>query len=594
MSRTRLPAISPKKWAKLQRKALNWEAPTPPTDFPPALPFDPSDADVKAWLQYRQHHPVSGDWDDDEDEDDTEGGEAATLYSEVDDESEAERAEVEVELQPMPLSATTTPLRAVEASSFAAAGPRQSTSASPARQALSRIFSKLSIGKAKGSRTRDSTPPTLPTLPSLARHSRHPSTPAKGTSRSTSLAVSSQHSATPAKGRSHATARKFLLAFLHAHDAVHCCISGRVTEVECAHLVPRATTQGVHSKLEVAIGGRFHLHTRLIYIPLHTDHHKDLDRLNRTFIILTEPHVLQSLASYFDILNSYDSEPRASERRTRADFYARLRHQHPILSQGHRYQIRWLAITNTTDKRQAPNFVVRDEDTVFRAPFLQLPIGTTFANPLFILINALQHLEHNFASSLTWASWSWDHAGWVNWIKGEVTLKHLNDVGEGNGAVIDELAAFMVVAGRLRLRMGDDFRWGTTPSVTGLADIFNPDNDRRNSRPADEESHPSKSGTGAGRGRGKGKEKGKGKGKGKGKEKQPSGGQTRAGNTGGKTRALGSASACEAIAQQWRLQQLDGPQKENIFLSKRLGRNEEVGRSKFTSLLNRVVRVVSR
>ncbi|KAJ7217750.1 hypothetical protein GGX14DRAFT_561116 [Mycena pura] len=528
MSRTRLSAISPEKWAKPQRKALNWGAPTPPTDFPLALPFDPSDADVQAWLQFRRH-----DWVD---EDDTEGGEAATLYSEVDDESEAERAA----LQPMPLSATTTPLRAVEVSSFAAAGPRQSTSASPARQTLSCFFRKLSIGRAKGSKKRDSTPPTLP---SLARHSRHASTPAKGRSHGTSLAVPSQHSATPAKGRSHATARKFLLAFLHAQDAF-------VTSPPPA---------------------------------VHPDHHKDLDRLDRTIIILTEPHVLQSLASYLDILNLYDSEPQASKRRTRADFYARLRHQHPILSQGHRYQIRWLAITNTTDERLAPNFVVRNRNVV-DTPFLQLPIGTTFAGPLFILINALQHLEHTFASSLTWASWSWDHAGWVDWIKGEVTLKHLNDVGEGNGAVIDELAAFMVVAGRLRLRMGDDFRWGTTPSVTGLADIFNPDNDCRNSRPADEESHPSKSGTGAGRGRGKGK----------GKEKQPSGGQTRAGNTGGKTRALGSASACEAIAQQWRLQQLDGPQKENIFLSKRLGRNEEVGRSKFTSLLNRVVRVVSR
>lgn len=239
MSRTR-PAISPHFAKKVKRK-LDWGAPTPPADFPPALSFDASDADVQAWLEFRQtqgNQPVSGDdadWDDDEDEDGAEGGEAASLFSEVDDESEAERVEV---------SATIIPLRAVEGSSFGAARPRQSTSGSPAKQTLARLLGRLSIGKAKGSKKRDSTPPTLPP----------------------SLAIPSRHSATPVKGRSHATSRKFLLAFLHAQDAVHCCISGRVSRVQCAHLVPQATAQSVHLKLEVAIGGRFHLNTRLNYI----------------------------------------------------------------------------------------------------------------------------------------------------------------------------------------------------------------------------------------------------------------------------------------------------------------------------------------
>ncbi|KAJ7209720.1 hypothetical protein GGX14DRAFT_543231 [Mycena pura] len=195
------------KWAKLKRK-LDWGA---PADFPLPSPSTPPTPTSKRGST----QPVSGadaDWDDDEDED----GRVAKLlpFSEVDDESEAER--VDVELQRMPLSVTTTPLRAVEGSSFGAARPCQSTSGSPAKQTLSRLLSKFLIGKAQGSKMQDSTPPTPPL----------------------SLGIPFRHYSTPAKGRLHTTSRKFLLAFLHAQDAVRCCISGRVTEVECAHLVP--------------------------------------------------------------------------------------------------------------------------------------------------------------------------------------------------------------------------------------------------------------------------------------------------------------------------------------------------------------------
>ncbi|KAJ6558262.1 hypothetical protein B0H19DRAFT_133353 [Mycena capillaripes] len=169
-------------------------------------------------------------------------------------------------------------------------------------------------------------------------------------------------------------------------------------------------------------------------------------------LIITEPHILYAIQAYIDILDQHDAEAGTRLPNTRADFFARLRIEHPTLSQGHRYQLRYIPITKVAQEPYEPSPVLFRNVRIHTTPYSDLPICTSYANPLFVMLNGLQHIESKFPS-LTWDSWSWDHARWLQWIQQEDALSLLaDDVGK-------ELAAFLVVAGRLRQRMGQDFRW---------------------------------------------------------------------------------------------------------------------------------------
>ncbi|KAJ6536723.1 hypothetical protein DFH09DRAFT_1178603 [Mycena vulgaris] len=151
-----------------------------------------------------------------------------------------------------------------------------------------------------------------------------------------------------------------------------------------------------------------------------------------------------------------------------------LRAQHPTMADGHEYRIRYIAITS----RQV--FDPFYHASIIRCvpPFINLPLGSTFANPIFVALNALEHMLHNFGA-LDWTAWNtWrTQAQWVSWITSEAKLAHLQQMQvEGTeGSVVEEFAAFLTVAAHLRRRLGVDFTWKTVgkssqpsgPSVGG-------------------------------------------------------------------------------------------------------------------------------
>ncbi|KAJ6532044.1 hypothetical protein B0H19DRAFT_465982 [Mycena capillaripes] len=162
-----------------------------------------------------------------------------------------------------------------------------------------------------------------------------------------------------------------------------------------------------------------------------------------------------------------------------------------------------------------------------RPPFPHLPASTTFANPIFITINFLQHNEAVFPN-LPWSAWSRTLDEWVVWVRTEPKLQHLQNVGAGDGVVVRELAAFLVIAAHLRRRMGESFIWcvGPRSKSAGEEDVL-----RDNDTEPDDEKFWSGPATGEDRGGTSGNST-----------------ENKGGDVGGKT-------AAGSIAEQWRLQQ---------------------------------------
>jgi hypothetical protein len=204
----------------------DWGCPPAPDDFPQSLHFDASALQVKAWLRFKDMVRAgpsvamgaagaadeAGElWDEDEIDD----NDAASVLSEISRESEHEV------VHPI-LTAPTTP------------------PSTPPRK-----LDHLHPGSIR----------SLP-LRSKPSPSKHP----------VSFHVPSLQPSIPAKDRTHSTAQKYLCSFLLTHNAIRCAVSGSKDGVQCAHLVPQATSPVTHSRLEMAVGGRFSCNSRLNYV----------------------------------------------------------------------------------------------------------------------------------------------------------------------------------------------------------------------------------------------------------------------------------------------------------------------------------------
>ncbi|KAJ7771026.1 hypothetical protein DFH07DRAFT_1057785 [Mycena maculata] len=390
-----------------------------PPSFPPALDINPTKTQVVAWLDYQKQiiaplHAGDG-WNDEDTERDVDDvgiddGEADSVLSDLLQHEEDEEEEVKRILAWHP--------------------PTEESSNYRLRN-MTRLMRSLQMSTVSLPLPK----PSPPSSPRLARSDNAPSI-------------------TPAKGRSHPTARKYLCAFLLANKFLCCAISREEDYLECAHLVSIKTSKEAHRRMEYAIGGRFDKNSRMQYILLKHDSHRDLDALNRVLIYIVEPHVLEAISTYLDWLDSKDGGSPSKQLRI-VDYFARLRKAHPTLSDGHRYKFRYIA----TSDIPKPTRVVLESDEIFRPPFEGLPLGVTFSNPLFITLNAIQHVEQRFA--VTWEDWCSrrDKDDWATWIQLQPMLCHLAKIPVGSETAVEEFAAFLTVAAHLRRRMEKNFRW---------------------------------------------------------------------------------------------------------------------------------------
>ncbi|KAJ7640120.1 hypothetical protein B0H17DRAFT_478542 [Mycena rosella] len=363
------------KWVKPASKThlKQWaQCPAPP-EFPPASAFDANPEQVATWLARHKRHLGSSfdklvveEEDADDDGGDDDEVQSLSDLSLTESVSEAQDIAEEIEVGASLLS-------------FDPATPTATPLATPPRKFRLRQTNKLPLPMASLN---------------------------VGASRSSP--ISSYVSRTPAKGRSHATARKYLCAFLLSEKEMRCVASQRSAQLQCAHLLPQSASLTVRSRVAFAIGGRFSANTRINYLILAPDHHFNLDDLDCVFIYAIEQHVLNAIECYLQGLYERDGgSPFAKSKVKVVDFWSELRLHHPILSDGHHYQVRYTTMNHWDSEH--PICITRTYSTnkkIPMSPFAEpeLPPTSTFANPLFIMVNAIQHLEAGFPD-LTWETW---------------------------------------------------------------------------------------------------------------------------------------------------------------------------------------------
>ena len=108
-------------------------------------------------------------------------------------------------------------------------------------------------------------------------------------------------------------------------------------------------------------------------------------------------------------------------------------------------------------------------DTVIESPFTRLATRKVLANPIFVLLNLIHQFEKTFSQKSIQVRqvWSRQTEEWNNWIENSTNLKHLvgqedfDSLTNTTRSSVDGLAHALVVAGHLRRRLPQEFRWVT-------------------------------------------------------------------------------------------------------------------------------------